>query len=323
MIQATYWEVRGKKFYFPAETFEQSRDKSLGVHRRIYRNGARVDVVSANEREFKATIPFYDTCEDPHVQGQGRLYTDLLPDFLASWEINEVGNLMTTRGLVRAAAKSYRLVEKEGEFNPPRDETADPEPTALVEAVWIEHNEDDANKGSFQKSGLGRNGKASIERIRGSFTSAGWDGDFMQSLQEYADVLANPIPEYMVGEKLASVSVGVGAALKNALVNFADNFTTPNDAAPTSRENWARPRCDQHDTVRKTHLLRDQVARYQADAERTRPAATERVYTRPVTIWDVAVDSGSTVEDLTAGNPGIDPFNIPPGTKLRTFPRHQ
>jgi hypothetical protein len=310
-----FWEVGGEKMFLSCFDISESLEKRLGKHRRLYRNGARVDHVGANERVYTCKLEFYDSCDEPSVLEQttaGKpLRSAILPLFLASFDANETGNLqLPTRGIIRAAASNYRRVESTDE----RDHT-------VVEAVWVEDNEDDTSPEKYQTTTV-RSAVPKLEKLKASMDSDGWGSDAATELAKVAETLKNPLPEELIGQALVQHTLDIYAGLEAIERAFVDKFTAPADQ-PAPEDRAEQPSPAQHVTIRRLLRLRDQMPAALKESTRGRPVVVSRTWNRPMTLMAIATETNTRMADLLAANPGLDPFEILPGTKVSTLPRNQ
>jgi hypothetical protein len=297
------WEAKGKsRLYFPGEELEEDYKNRIARHRRMYRDGARLDDTGSNERVWVIRSFFHNENEDPAVQQQGKpLYPNVADELCESFRVHETGTLiLPSTGPVRARAESYK---RNG--------------CAFI-LLFVEDNEDDAGAAQFSKPSIGTVGPQQVEALMTELDGAGWGGgDIADIFEEVAGTLSlYPAPEIVIADEFVSTTERLIDACEDVAATFEDRYTNPSGNLETRENSFQQPGPEQHRLMRRLSRLVDTA--HASIANVRVKLGSRRVVTFPNTVsfFDVAVETGTPFPELVKANPGLNPFEIPPNTPV-------
>ncbi len=294
------FEVEGiAKVPFGIKSIQRTFKGDIARHRRLYKNGARLDHLGSDAIVITTTSEFYNGASDHNAPSS---YPDDLNALERLCERQETGWLNTpTHGPVRAKCEAYERVEAEAE----RD-------CATFVATWVVDSEDDESVAAFQAPAA--SSVASTYQIDWAADAAksGVDTDPFGEIASFCDDLSQlaRAPEAFIAsfEARATQTVNAIARVERAYSQAAQEgvgevvalFTNPG----ASR------------AVMKGRRLADTLA---ASANSTTPF-TFRRYPNIVSIFDVAADVQQDASRLIAINADLpDVLEIAPRTPVRVF----
>jgi prophage DNA circulation protein len=300
------WQAKGKPaIAFPVEKIQETYVNRLAKHKRVYRDGFRLDDTGADGRIFEITSGFFNGHNEPGLKGD-ELYPDVLNELCESFKIHETGTLTTpTRGEVRCRLESYRRVEG----------FEDRDMAALV-FTFVEDNEDDAKASSFQAPSARSVSRRLAEKTVESAEEMGSFNDMMGEIEDFASDLegmANGPADFVndidaKANAIANRCEAVEEAFSDTTAKAANELSTllkdPRNAAP----------------IRGLRRLADIVKKAPVDKVASQPTIIPKVYSHDVSIFDVSVDVGQSPDKLLPLNPKLeDPLNIPGGTPIQVY----
>ena len=308
------WEVKGKNLTFPVDDIEEGRSNRLAKHRRLYRDGARLDDTYAEARTWKITSVFFNDKsgigQEPGIE-EGQ-YPDNVNQLCDSFDIHETGDLtLPTRGSRRCRAESYTRFETKTE----RD-------ACKCTFVWVEDNEDDASAAQFVAPSAKSVLSAIAVETFDACTDIGAISPDLSSLSELANdliALAEAPGNYVSDlEAQAKAMTSQLAAIEEAFTVAADEAVTEAESLLTDPESSLAGRRirELSDTVATLHL---EVAA-QGGISGDQQQVLSRTYQRWLSIYDVATIEGQEAEPLMSLNSSIpDMLSIPPGTVVLIY----
>lgn len=292
------FEVDGSpKLAFGVKSVRKQYRADIAKHRRLYKDGARLDHMGSEANVFTLTSEFYNGAEDSAAPST---YPDDANALEKLCESKKTGWLnVPTHGPVRAKCESYDRAEEDVEVD-----------CCVIVSTWVVDSEDDQTNGSFQAPAASSvASRYSIEWVEDGF-EGGIDGDPFGEIQDFCDDLAElaRAPENYIAafEARATQTVNAIARVERAYSNAAEDATGEVVALLTQP--------DACRIVRKGRRLADTIA---SGANSTTPFATKR-YGGFMTIFDVATDVQQDAQRLIAINADLpDLMEIAPRTPVR------
>jgi hypothetical protein len=294
---------------FPVVDIEEDWANRLVPHERLLRPGARQECTGERYTIWRLTVSFYNTQEEPGVDGPSVQYPDVVDALTDACKTEETGTLtLSTKGPRRCKAKSFRRRDTAGE----RD-AAD-----VVFEFW-EDNEDDAKASDFvQVSAAGRVKPLTDTAVVWS-QAEGANSISLADLNELANELEGlaTAPSQTVEDMEQKAN-----AIVHAVERVEETFATETEEAA---EEGAKLLTDPSSSrvVRQLRVI--------ADAAKSGPlqkaaaglgATTTVVYQRQVSIFDVAVEvEQPSAELITLNSDGSIPdlMAIAPNTPIKVF----
>lgn len=301
------WDVPGApKIVFPVERIDEAYNNRLVPHRRVYRDGARIDDTGGDPTGWDLTIGFYNAADHEEGVDGLLLYPDLLNSFCAACKIHETGTLtIPTVGPRRCRAESYRRSDTFSELD-----------TASVVVRFLEDNEDDAAVAAFQApSASSVASRYALEAIDASQLH-GCTSEDLLSLTELAGEL----------EELARAPVEMAAQMEGRAGNMAAAaarvqaaFAATGDRAHEDIETLLTDPTSSR-AHRMLSRVRDTAHRAVADAYKHVGLPVSKTFDRNLSIFTIAASLGQDAEKLLPLNQHIpDLLNIKRGTPVRVF----
>lgn len=301
------WEVEGAEgIVFPVERIEEVYSNRLVPHKRIYRDGARIDDTGSEPTGWDITIGWYNAAD--HEEGVDGLvlYPDLLNMFCAACKIHKTGDLtVSTVGKRRCRAESYRRVESFSEID-----------VAAMTVRFLEDNEDDAATAAFAAPSASSVASRYAKEALDASQLHGCQSVDLLSLEGLAaelEALASA-----PGELVAQMEARVGNVAA-AAQRVQNAFASQGDAA---REEIQALLTDPTSSRahRSLERLRDTVHRAVADANKHLGQPVSRTFDRDLSIFTIAASLGQDAEKLIPLNQQLpDLLSIPRGTVVRVF----
>lgn len=302
------WEVDGEKITFPIEGIQENYANRIAEHKRLYRDGARLDDTGSDPTTWTITVAFYNLNDEPGIDDPETQYPDVVDRLTDACKIHETGTLITpTRGARRCRAMSYDRVDSFED----RD-------VAAVTFTFLEDNEDDATQQDFKQVNGASAARKTANEGKALADAEGAGGGFdMSDLNQFAgelEGLANAPGEF-VGDIEAKAN-----AIQNKVQSVEDTFTNAkNEAVTETTLLLTNPSAST--AGRRLRSVADQA---KGTAERKAAGQlggiTTITFTRTVSIFDVAAKVNQNSEELIGLNFGIeDMMNIPAQTAIRVF----
>lgn len=271
---------------------------------RPYRDGIRADNTGRKEKVWNVETVWENSVEEPGI-GDVVLYPDLLERFLDAIDEGTTGDLvLPTRGKIRAKVETYR-----------RRETHSERDGARISVTWVEDNEDSVDAQSFELPTVNASAKRVTEEAKFDAQSQGaWDGsllelvEFARQLENLANAPGNTLRDLETQATVVAGSVNrVVRAFSQQQRRGENNRDVLRDAE-SSRFNA------------KLVQLKDLAGRARGvGKERSdRPKAVRAE--RDTSLFDLAIDHGTTASKMIDFNPSLDPFDVPAGTVVRIPP---
>lgn len=300
------WEVGGRTYTFPVEQLTEGRSNRIAKHRRLYRNGARLDDTYANERTWQVSTSFFnDEDQEGGIDGAAQ-YPDNVNALCDSFDAHETGTLtLPTRGPRRCRAESYQRVD-----------ASEPRDTASCSYTWVEDNEDDDAVAAYKSPSAKTLVQPVAVETEAACEAAGVTSADLESLADLAaDLVA--LAEFP-GDFVADIDakgkalVGKAMAVEKAFSKAATEGT--NEAATLLADPTASL------AGRRLRELGDATARMLGDVAGAGLRVIGRTFPGPMSIFDVAVAVGQQVQQLITLNSNLpDLYEIPAGTVVRVF----
>lgn len=298
------WQVGGRSFTFAVERLEERRSNRLIRHKRIYRDGARLDDTFAEAREWVATCLFFNDEEQEEGVDGATQYPDNANDLCDSFDEHETGELTTpTRGPRRCRAESYTRTEDATI----RDATA-------ITFVWVEDNEDDAAAAAFVAPSAKSQNISVIAAADFALEGAGIPGGNLNDLASDLQGLAEAPGDFV--SQVEARTRALGSKLRDterAFTKSASEAKTEAERLLTDPENSR--------ALRLIREARDNTARLLVEIQAgLGPPVVSVTYPAPVSIWSVAAKLGQDPIELARLNPALpDLLAIPAGTAISVF----
>lgn len=299
------WKVAGKELTFAIERLEERRSNRLIEHKRIYRDGARLDDTGAEARRWVATCRFFnDQDQEAGIDGAGQ-YPDNLNELCDSFDEHETGELvLPTRGPRRCRAESYTRIEDNAE----RDQ-------AVVTFIWLEDNEDDAATAaasipSAKSQNINIIASADFALAKGSGIPTGNLNDLASDLQGLAEAPGEFVSQFenrvnALGSKLVETERAFTKATAEAKTEAESLLTDPENSRALKLVRRARD---------NTAKIVDEVV------QSLGPPIVSVTFPNPLSLWDVAAKLGQDPLELAKLNASLDDLlEILPGTPVRVF----
>lgn len=297
------WSVEGTTVWFAVERLTERKVNRLIRHKRVYRDGARLDDTFQEAIEWTAVCLFFNDEEQEGGIDGATQYPDNLNEMCDSFDIHETGNLiLPTRGPRRCRAESYERIESWDVRN-----------AAAVTFVWVEDNEDDGEAAAFTAPSAKSQNLSVIEAVDFAFDIGGGDSGNLNDLASDVQGLAEAPGDY------ASQVEGQVNAVSNKAKIVEESVTKATHEAKSEAETlFTDP--EQARGVRALRKLRDNTAQILEDlAASTRPTITV-TFPVVVAISDVAAKFSQTVEELSKLNGSLeDLLAIPIDTPVTVY----
>lgn len=300
------WEVGGKTWTFAVEQLAEGRSNRLAKHRRLYRDGARIDGTGANERTWEISTSFFnDGDQEGGIDGAAQ-YPDNVNGICDSFDTHETGTLtLPTRGPRRCCAESYSRTEKSGE----RD-------AAECRFLWVEDSEDDDAVAAYQEPSAKTLVRPASDEAVAACEAAGVVSEDLASLADLANDLV-AMAEFP-GEFVADMD-----AKGRALVARAEAVEQAFAQAGTEGVNEAVTLlADPGSSLagRRLRELGDTAARVAGDVAGGGVRVVGRTFSTTLSIFDIATELGQRAPELMTLNSSLpDLYEIPAGTVVRVF----
>lgn len=300
------WAVGTVVIAFPVARIQELGGNRLVRHKRIHRDGARLDDTGSQEKIWELTCDFHTDNNDPGIDNSG-LYPQTLNDLIDSFDIHETGTLTTTtRGKRKCRAESYRRVEDAME----RD-------MAAVVFTFVEDNEDDATAQSFQAPTARAIGKLTGEAASAAAASqgVGLNDAFSQINAKAAELesLASAPTDFIADlDAKANILSSKVIAIEKAFANTAN--TAGGEVALLLTNPGASH------AGRMLRKLSDVARRSTIDIVSAGPRIIAKTFPRTVSLFDVATELNQSIDTLLKLNPKIgDPLAILPKTPINIY----
>jgi hypothetical protein len=298
------WEVPGKPaITFPVVALRENFANRIVPHKRVYRDGARLDDTGSEATEWSITADFYNSADHEQDVDGPNLYPTVLNKLCDSFTVHETGTLtVPTRGPRRCRAQRYA-----------RTEDAENRDFARVEFSWLEDNEDDASQAAFAAP----NASAIVKKLGADMVKAaqldGASSLNMAQINEFVaslEALANAPGEFVADlESVGDLVVGAIIRLERAFAN-----TTDPEQNETARL-LAEPPASR--ALELMYELADASKRIAGERVKSNgPKLITRTFNRDLSLFDIATEVGQSASDLMALNPSLDAFHVPAGTSV-------
>jgi hypothetical protein len=304
---AASWEVEGKKITFPAEQIEENGGNRLAKHKRMYRDGARLDDTGGEPKEWSFVIPFFNS-EDHEAAVDGLAqYPDNADALCDSFDKHECGTLTTpTRGPRRCRAATYRRVDK-----------LDEKDSCVIVATWLEDSEDDERAQTYSGPSAKSQLYQAVEQMSDAASDLGAWNDDLSSLQDFASDLVGmaEAPGQWVDDMDAKAN-----AFANRCGDIEEAFSGAAERGATEGQMLLTDPSSSF-AGRKLREAADLVASLSAQKFGSgQPNVTTRTWDRLMTIFDVAIEVKQDSAELIALNGSLpDMLAIAANTPVRIF----
>ena len=298
----------GKELFFAVKSLQETFRNRIVRHKRIYRDGARLDDTGTDAIEWHLNCLFFnDTLQQEQGLDGETQYPDNANALCDSFTIHETGTLTTpTRGPRRCRAETYE-----------RSETSDVRDAAQINFTWVEDNEDDAKAAAFTapsaKSVSVSIAAAAIEACAAAGVTSdnlGTFNEFMDALQELAE---SP------GDYVSDLESKANAAL-GKIKQTEESFTT---AASQASSDHQRMLSDPENSLALRMLRRaqDNSARMIVEViAATQPVIKQVTFTVARDIFDIAAQYDQDASALMKLNNQLaDLLFIAAGTPVKIF----
>lgn len=297
-----YWLAKGKgKVFLPVFTVRKSRRKNLAKHKRLFKDGERIDNMAAYSDVFTVTLAYYNGQEHPEAKGR---YPDDIEAFEEAYEPNETGELFLPQyGPRQCQIESLERVEE----NSKRDYCA-------VSAVWVADHADDDQAARWAAPSASTVASKYAAEMVSSGTELGIDTDPIGEIQEFCGEIEG------LASAPADYANAVDGKITQTLSAIARVEETFSNEASSARSEVYSIAADPGGTKlgRQCKRLADIVgaARNEAFAG----GIITKIYPATTTIFAVAIDVKQPVEKLAPINSHIrNLLNIAPNVPVRVF----
>lgn len=293
----------GDRVTFPVEVIEERYENRIKPHKRVDRDGARLEDTGGDYTVWTLTVGWYNS--DLHEEGVDGLaqYPDGVNEMADQCKVHATGDLIIpTVGKRRARLKGYRRVET-------RQQGVDL--AAVVYTFW-EDNEDDA-----------RQAFASLPSASSVAQAIVIDAVVIAEQNGFNDLDLADIAEFAAQlEDLANAPGGFVADIEakaNAIANKIESVTKAfEDAAREGVEESAALLTDPASSTPGRLLRRAGDVAARASLAKAATRIVTRTFPGVVSLFDVAAELGQDVDKLMEINASIpDYLEIRPGTPVR------
>lgn len=312
-LPSLYLEIGGTRIYFPADTLSTKAGNRLAKHRRLYRDGARIDDMGCAEDVYEVRGKLYEQCEDPAVLVQGiPCYPDLANLMREVVRVHDVGDFMHPReGLKRVRVEALEITE-----------VADERSAAVYVLALVEDNEDEANADAFEPANGYEGLRPAAFAAVAAAQDAGITGDPLETLGRAVAILEGPTPEEAIAIAVVQPAMDLYVGCKEAFLAIEDQrpFESFGEDAGIVAPDSGTPRDPgspiEHAAIRELARIMDRAARIAAAARARRRQRPETIE-RPTTLFNAAHGAGNDIEAVLAANPDVDPFEVPEGKPIQ------
>lgn len=295
------WIVGDFSMTFPVTSVRVDRENAIAKHKRLYRDGQRLDDTGGLSLVITVTGEYHNGTSDPFTEAA---YPDDADKFEKSADIHEMGELrLPNRAPMKARLEKFTRLDHFGE----RD-------CAAFQWQWIQDVPDDEVASQWQAPSASSVASRYAEEMIVEFDKLGIDGDPFGDLISFADQLtelASAPQSYVdaVEQRVDQVTKAVARveeAYTSGAVEAVDEVTKLLTDPLASRAGRLLIRLG--DTM--ASALSSQVG----------PSIITRVYEATVTIFDVAQKERQDVTKLIKINQGLpNLLAIAPKTPVRVF----
>lgn len=297
---ASFTSDGGSKIAFPITNLSETGGNRVIEQERAYRDGAKLDDTGAVATRWSFSCLFHNSIQEKGLEVNGKnLYPDVLDDLINAFLVHETGDLVVpTRGSVRVRCESYT-----------RTESNDPRECALLDVVFIEDNEDGVDFSFLSSPSVQATGITLADKTTFSAQERGlWTNPFY-AVKDFARNIEGLInaPGDFVNDVRAQAK-GAGAAVDRARNSGRDRSTPGRDVLLTPEATVAE---------RSLQLAKEKMMRARSEARRNQPKLQARVFSRNLSLADIAFEFKVDYTDLLFSNPQIEnPRNVPAGTTV-------
>ena len=301
------WEVEGQSYTFAVVDLEEGRSNRLAKHRRLYRDGARLDDTYADARTWKLTCFFFNyQGQEKGIDGEAQ-YPDNVNAICDSFDVHETGDLtLPTRGRRRCRAESYSRIE-----------TASDRDACKVVFTWVEDNEDDESVAAWTAPSAKSLMAAVSDETLAACTDVGAWNDKLSSLDNLVADLVGMAEA--PGQYLSDLDAKA-SKMCSQLEAIEEAFSTAAEQATTEAETLL---LDPEASLagRRIRELSDVVSRIHSEAAtQTGSRIVSRSYKTVLSIFDVATAESQDPSELMALNSALpDMLSIPAGTTVLIY----
>lgn len=302
LLLTARWQVGGKDIRFPVENLTEVYANRLVPHKRVYRDGARVDDTHGDPVGWEISCAFYNSADhEAGVDGEN-LYPRVLNDLCDSFKVHETGTLtLPTRGQRRCRAHNYR-----------REESSEWRDYSAVVFVFMEDNEDDAAVAAFQApSASALVKKVAADAVRALLDDGGGP-DLVSSINE----LASSVDGYINAPFEAVSDVEAAASAVSHAVEVVGESFAKREAEAREEVETVLSAPQNSRGLRLARRLADTVHRAAAERAAQQPRRIPVRFDTVVSLFQVSAESGVPLDVLLKLNPALDPMGVPANTPV-------
>ena len=295
---ASFTSDGGTRIAFPIINISESGGNRIIEQERAYRDGAKLDDTGAVATRWSISCLFHNSIQENGLEANTeQLYPDVMNSLIQSFLVHETGDLiLPTRGITRVRCESYTRTEVTSERE-----------CARLDVVFVEDNEDSVDASflmfpTVQATGTELAGKLSFYAMANGY----WTG-YLEDLELYTRGLESVV--FSPGDPINDL---------NALSRSAVDTTNRSIAGGRKRGIPGRDILftpEATNAERIMHLIKDRSGKAKIEARRNKPPLQARVFSRNLSLSDIAFEFKIDYTDLLYSNPTIEnPRNVPAGT---------
>lgn len=297
---ARYTPAGGRTFHLRASTAADVFERRIIPRPRPYVDGAPLDDTGAMPDMFDLVFLFAERDVIPNVSE--RIYPTYHAAFLREARVEGTGTLyFPGRGEKRVRLKRMASQQVPGERN-----------CEAVTCNFLEDKEDErATAGSFTAPSSKLAAGATARQILDDAHALGMGGDLLEALEDLANFLESaansPFDAAADIEQRANRAIAACKKVEKAFTKAPQAFETLAFAPLALSEAFA--------TASGLKVLQDAAAA-QRGALLGVASQRQRVFTEPLSIFEIATRIGKNPDDLIRANPRADLFLVPPGVPV-------